>query len=148
MARDRIDTRPARPAPPAIGRYGAKVFAHLARETRYADPALAENWPTLAGPELADLCRPGRLTGARGGALEVFVPHGAAAARVQFEAEALRRRVNEYLGPDRVGRIVVRQAGGPPLRAKSQSATGVGGTSPLDGALSRFRGGISANRRE
>ncbi|GAB4530137.1 MAG: hypothetical protein Kow00133_18880 [Amphiplicatus sp.] len=144
MARDRIDTRPARPAPPGIGRYAAKVFAGLARETRYADPALAENWPTLAGPELADLCRPGRLTGARGGALEVFVPHGAAAARVQFEAEALRRRVNDYLGPGRVGRILVRQAGA----AAAQAGSGSGKAGPLDGALSRFRASVSTNKSE
>ncbi|MBB5518957.1 DUF721 domain-containing protein [Amphiplicatus metriothermophilus] len=148
MARDRLETRPPRPAPPAIGRYAAKVFADLARETRYADPALAERWPTLAGPALADLCRPGKLTGARGGTLEVFVPHGAAAARVQFEAEALRRRLNDYLGPDRVGRILVRQAGAPASRAKPQAASRSGEASPLDGALARFRASASANEQK
>lgn len=132
-------TRPARPAPPAIGRYAAKVFADLARQTRYVDPDLAAEWPRIVGRELALLCRPGRLTGGRiGRTLEILAATGAGATKVQFEAEAIRRRMNEVLGPGVVGRVIVRQtstlpAGGDGARLKT--------------ALSRFRAAIALRNR-
>lgn len=132
-----LKTRPARPAPPAIGRYSAKIFADLAGRTRFVDPALAANWTTLVGAEIAALCRPGRLTGGQVGAtLELHAPHAAAAARTQFEAEAIRRRLNNYLGPGRIGRITVLHLQGPaPV-----------GESGLDGALSRFRASLTGKK--
>lgn len=130
-------TRPARPAPPAIGRYSAKIFADLAGRTRFVDPALAANWTALVGGEIAALCRPGRLTGGRVGAtLELHAPSAAAAARAQFEAESIRRRLNDYLGPGRVGRITV-------LHLQGRASTGGSG---LDGALSRFRASLTGNK--
>ncbi len=136
-----VVTRPARSAPPAVGRIAARIFADLARKTRYVDPNLAADWPRIVGPEIAGLCRPGRLTGGRlGRTLEVFAPNGAAAARVQFEAESIRRKVNELLGPGAVGRIAVRQAGARPN-------DGVGGErSRLETALGRFRSAVSSKK--
>lgn len=119
-------TRAARQAAPALQKYSAGVVAELARKTRYVDPDLAAQWTTLAGPEISKLCRPGRLTGGPGGrTLEVVVPHGAAAASVEFAAETLRRRLNEYFGPNAIARIAVVQ----------------GAAAPLKGGLSRFRNG-------
>jgi hypothetical protein len=131
-----VASKPARRAPPTIGRYVTGIFSDLARQTRFVDPNLAVDWPRIVGAELGGLCRPGRLSGGRlGRSLEVYAASGAAASRVQFEAEALRRRVNEYLGPGVVGRIVVRQAGGP----------SEGG---LESALGRFRAAVKAKTRE
>lgn len=134
-----IVSKAVRPAPPAIGRYAARIFSDLARQTRYIDPNLAADWQRLVGPEMASLCRPGRLSGGRlGRTLEVFAANGAAAARVQFEAETIRRKVNEYLGPGAVGRLAVRQAG---------RAGGDGGESQLETTLGRFRASLKAKNR-
>lgn len=139
MASSPIQTRAARAAAPPIRRYGAQVFAELARITNYVDPNLAASWSAIAGEDLARLCRPGRLSGGRiGRTLEVIAADGAAAALVQFEAESLRRNVNDFLGPGAVGRIYVRQAG-----QRSDGASSAEG-SPLGGALSRFRASVSA----
>lgn len=121
-------TRAARQAAPALSRYASGVLADLARKTRFVDPDLAANWPVLAGSEIARLCRPGRLTGGREGrTLEVVVPHGAAAASVEFASETLRRRLNDYFGPNAIARIAIIQGPAPP------KAPG--------GGLSRFRKG-------
>ncbi|HBS35132.1 MAG TPA: hypothetical protein DEA50_08670, partial [Parvularcula sp.] len=82
-----------RAAPPPLSRFSTALIASLARQTRFVDPDIAARWTELAGPELSKLCRPGRLTGGgTGRTLEVIVPHGAAAASVEFAAETLRRR--------------------------------------------------------
>lgn len=131
-----VKTRPARRAPPAVGRYSSKVFAALATRTQYADPDLAARWTELVGRDLAALCRPGRLSGGRiGAALEVRAVSAAAAARVQFEAEAMRRRLNGYLGPGRIGHISVVHHAGP------HAAAG-----PLGAALSRFRASVNSKK--
>lgn len=127
-----IKTRPARKAPPPVGRFTAAIFAELARKTRFVDPAIASRWPDLVGTEIAGLCRPGRLAGGgRGGTLEIVVADGAAAARVEFEAEAIRRRLNDALGPGAIGRLVVRQR-----------ASGAADDPRLAAALSRFRAAV------
>jgi hypothetical protein len=107
-----VETRVARRAPPPVRRFTSEVFAGLARQTRFTDPTLVAQWSNLVGPSIAALCRPGTLSGGRfGRTLELVAPDGAAAARVAFEAEAIRRKVNEVLGPGVVSRIAVRQAG-------------------------------------
>jgi hypothetical protein len=119
-------TRAARAAPPPLRQFSAGVLAELAKKTKYVDPDLAARWTTLAGPELSKLCRPGRLTGGPGGrTLEVVVPHGAAAASVEFAAETLRRRLNDYFGPNAIARIAIIQ----------------GASGPRGSGLSRFRSG-------
>lgn len=131
---DPVDTRPARLGPPSAGRRAARIFADLAHKTRYVDPALAGHWPTIVGPEIAGLCRPGRLSGGRiGRTLEVHCRSAAAAARVQFEAETIRRKANGFLGPGAVGRVLVRQAESPAAPADDRLAA----------ALGRFRRNIS-----
>jgi hypothetical protein len=103
-------TRGPRPAAPQVGRFAAALIADLARQTRFVDPDIAARWTELAGPELSKLCRPGRMTGGVAGrTLEVIVPHGAAAASVEFAAETLKRRLNGYFGPGAIERIAVLQ---------------------------------------
>lgn len=127
-----VVTRPQRPPPPHLNRYVSSLFADIAARTRFAEPALLERWTEIAGPELAALGRPGRLLGGtRRATLEIIALNGAAAARLQFEAESLRRRVNQFLGPDRVGQITVRQSG------TAEAA-------PVESALSRFRASFKA----
>lgn len=129
------ETRGVRQSPPALARASAGVLEDLARKTRFVDPDIVGHWPVLAGAELSKLCRPGRMTGGRTGrTLEVIVPHGAAAASVEFAAETLRRRLNDYFGPGAIARITVIQGPGP---------SGAGPATPSGGGLSRFRNGGS-----
>lgn len=120
-------TRGPRAAAPPLSRFSTELIADLARRTRFVDPDIAARWTELAGPELSKLCRPGRLTGGgTGRTLEVIVPHGAAAASVEFAAETLRRRLNGYFGPGAIGQIAVLQGTPPEAPAKPR--------------FSRFRG--------
>lgn len=112
-------TRGPRPAAPPLARAAAALVADLARKTRYVDPDLAARWTEFAGPEISRLCRPGRLSGGtHGRTLNVIVPHGAAAASVEFAAETLRRRLNGFFGPNAIDRIVVVQAPAPAADAR------------------------------
>jgi len=140
-------TRARRSAPPRIGRLTAGVFADLAKRTRYIDPAIADHWLTIAGPEIASLCRPGRITGDRRmRSLEVYACSGAAGAQLQFLADDLKQRINQYLGPNAIARIAIKQAAGsaPAATAKRPVKAGApsGPPSPLDGALASFRRSI------
>lgn len=129
-----VNTKPARSGPPAVAKYSNRLFAHLAQRTKFVDPQLGAQWRRLVGDELAALCRPGRLTGGRGGrTLEIFAQNAAAAAKVQFQAETIRQRVNVFLGPDTVGRISVRH------RENACSSRESG----LESALSRFRSTVA-----
>lgn len=143
---DRIQTRPARKAAPALARYSKDVFIGLAQRTRFVDPMLARAWAEIAGPELAALCRPGRMSGgARGRTLEIVVPNGAAAARVELEACDLCEKLNAFMGPGVVARISIRQAGGKKTADSPRRGESDGG---LDSALGRFRALLSARRGE
>jgi hypothetical protein len=120
-------TRGPRAAAPPLARFSSSLIADLARRTRFVDPEIAARWTELAGPELSKLCRPGRLTGGGSGrTLEVIVPHGAAAASVEVAAETLRRRLNDYFGPEAIGQIAVLQGPAPVTPARPR--------------FSRFRG--------
>ena len=44
-----------------------------------------------------------------GRTVEIIVPNGAAAARVQMETEIIKARLNQHLGPNSVARITLRQ---------------------------------------
>ncbi|MHA7872758.1 MAG: DciA family protein [Hyphococcus sp.] len=135
-----MKTRPARRGPPKLSRASAAVFSALVRKTKYADPALAENWPAIAGAAIAARCRPGRVTGGRAGrTLEVFVPSGAAAAELQMRADDLLARVNRYLGPGAVARIAIRQVASAKQKPPAQGET----SSDLGRALASFRAAVS-----
>lgn len=120
MARpwDRTDqtppvTRPARAAPPPIQRFSSELLAQLAQRTRFADPAIATRWREIAGNDLAEISRPGRLSASGvSRTLEVFATDGAAAQIIQMESAGLIARLNEFLGPRAVGRLSILQSGG------------------------------------
>ncbi len=138
-------TRPVRRAAPAVGRAASAVFAALARKTKFVEPAFADNWPDIAGPEIAGLCRPGRLTGGpKGGrTLEVYAPSGAEAAALQMKTGELIARVNRYLGTGAVAHIAIRQRS----RA-APSPPAEDGESPLGKALASFRAAVSRRDKE
>ncbi len=141
-----VKTKPARSAAPPLARASANIFAALANKTKYVDPALAQRWPELAGEKLASLSRPGRITGQpRDKTLEIHVATGAAAAVIQSEADALRKRINAYLGPRSVARLAIRQSGRHAERAGATPKSAPAGRdddSPLGDALRSFRSAV------
>lgn len=105
-------TRPARASSPGFGQVCSRVFAKLAGRTGFADPFLLERWGVIAGPAIASLCRPGRLSGkGPGRTLEIMTENGAAATEVRMRTRELLARVNRYTGTGTVSRIVICQYG-------------------------------------
>lgn len=134
-------TRAVRTAAPKASRAAASVFSKLADKTRYADPGLSDNWPTIAGTEIAQLARPGRVTGrGPGRTLEVVVRDGSAAAQMQMQVDALIAAVNQYLGPGSIAHIAIRQKHQPARKpAKARGSR----DDELDSALSSFMSAVS-----
>lgn len=85
----------------------------------YADARLKALWPEIAGPELAALAAPVKLTPARGpaGGLLTLGVAGANGPRVQMLLPLIRERVNAALGPGAVGRVRLTQAARPAAAA-------------------------------
>lgn len=134
----RLNTRPPRSAAPRIARAGAGVFALLAKQTRFIDPGLAEQWPSLAGERVAALCRPGKITGRPPGrTLELHAVSGAAAAELNMLKDGLLARLNAYFGPSFITRIAVRQR-----PAAASPAEPAGRDDGLGAALSSFRAAV------
>ena len=145
-------TRPIRRGPPKASRAAAQVFSKLAQATRFADPGLADNWPSIAGAETAALGRPGRVTGSGPGrTLEVIVRDGAAAAELQMRIDDLLTAVNRYLGPGAIGRITVLQRAGAARKAtksEDKHPADADADNPLGAALSSFRSAIRSKSRD
>lgn len=141
---ERLRTKPARRAPPRIARASAEVFAALTRKTKYAEPSLAENWPSIAGAEIAALCRPGRITGGRTArTLEVRAPSSAAATTLAMRLDDLQTRVNRFLGPGAIARITIQQsATQSPVTQPADDDP-----SPLGQALASFRAAVSSKNQ-
>ncbi|MEM9014661.1 MAG: DUF721 domain-containing protein [Pseudomonadota bacterium] len=134
-------TRPIRKPPPAIGRAAAEIMRGVSRRTKYADPSLVENWPTLVGVDIANLCRPGRITGHPGSkTVELFAISGAAAMELQQRTDEILAALQGYLGLSGASRIAIRQMSHAEAR-DDDSATA------LDAALAAFRQSVGKSGR-
>lgn len=83
-----------------------------AGETRgFAVTRLLTHWPEVAGPDLAPLCRPVKVSYAQQGlgATLTLLASGAAAPLVQMQADRLRERVNAIYGYAAIARVRVTQ---------------------------------------
>lgn len=79
----------------------------------FAVARVLTHWAEVAGPDLARLCRPQRISYAKGGfgATLVIEAPGAAAPLVSMRLEALRDRINAVYGYAAVARIQLVQGG-------------------------------------
>jgi len=115
--RDKVKAPPARRAQGFLragGLIGGQVTTVAARRG-FALARLAALWPEIAGAEIAAICRPEKLSLARGPAgglltLGVAPAHG---PELQMLLPMLRDRVNAALGPGAAGRIQLVQATAP-----------------------------------
>jgi hypothetical protein len=123
----------------AVGR-DASSTAHLAfARAGFRDPTLILRWEEIAGPEVARLARPIKLSeGASGGVLTLKAEPGAALF-LQHETRALCGRINDYLGRNAVAKLRFVQgplAERPPKPAQRK----VGSTLPADDPAMTFKG--------
>jgi hypothetical protein len=128
--RDKVKAPPARRAQGFLragGLIGGQVTT-VAASRGFALARLVALWPEIAGAEIAAICRPEKLSLARGPAgglltLGVAPAHG---PELQMLVPMLRDRVNAALGPGAVGRIQLVQATAPlakpPARARPRPA--------------------------
>ena len=103
-------SRGFRPAGSLIGSQTSTAAA----KRGYADARLKALWSEIAGPEIASVARPVKLTPTRGpaGGLLTLGVQGANGPQVQMLLPLIRDRVNAALGPGTVGRLRITQAGG------------------------------------
>lgn len=96
-------------------RAGGLIGAQMGRVSSrrgYLEARLAALWPEIAGPDIAAIAWPARLTlsrGPAGGALSLAV-RGAHAPQVQMMLPAILERVNAAVGPGLVRRITLTQS--------------------------------------
>lgn len=77
----------------------------------FAVSRLVTHWSDVAGPEIARLCRPVRITYGKGGlgATLTLLARGAAGPMVQAQLPAIRDRVNACYGYNAVAQIRITQ---------------------------------------
>lgn len=110
---------------PAGALIGPQTSTAAARRG-YADARLKALWADIAGPEIAAVAQPVKLTPTRGpaGGLLTLGVQGAHGPQVQMLLPLIRERVNTALGPGAVGRVRITQATGfaAPAAARTPSA--------------------------
>jgi len=110
--------------------------------------ALKRDWPSVAGPDFADMCWPERFDpGRKGrpGALVVRSLSGAALL-LQHEAPRLAERVNAFLGTDAVGRIRIMPGAPPPPKVRRLPPAPLPADDPRAQALARRAERIESER--
>lgn len=110
---------------PAGALIGPQTSTAAARRG-YADARLKALWADIAGPEIAAVAHPVKLTPTRGpaGGLLTLGVQGAHGPQVQMLLPLIRERVNAALGPGAVGRVGITQAtaAAAPKAARTPSA--------------------------
>ena len=112
MARPHPDTKPDRRFRfEAAGQLVAHKVREAGQKRGFAEARLLTHWPEIAGADLAPLCRPVKISHAKGGlgANLVVLVNGAAAPLVQMRLPALRERINAVYGYNAIARITLTQ---------------------------------------
>ena len=98
----------------------------------FAVARLLTNWPEIAGPQLAAVTRPVRISHSRGGfgATLTLLTTGPMAPMVEMQLPRLRDRVNACYGYNAVQRIALTQTAAIGFAAGTALAQTTGGTPP------------------
>ena len=139
------DTRIARGFTRAAGLIAPQMRTAQAKRG-FAQARLRALWPEIAGPEIAAICRPAKLTPARGpaGGLLTLAVSGARAPELQMLLPVVRERVNAALGPNAVGRIQLVHAAGGMAEPATPYRPGPARDAAPGGELGRFGPQISS----
>lgn len=116
------DAAPTQAAPAEAARRGGRGFAHAsaasaatlrkaAGKRGFAETRVLTDWDAIAGPALAPLCRPLKVSFGSGGfgATLVVLAEGALAPEVEMQAPRLVERINAHYGYRAVARIRITQ---------------------------------------
>lgn len=111
--RRKPETGPRRAGLRALAVSLPRVTKKLFGKRGFAEGGLAADWPEIVGTELAQRCRPGKLTFARGAerrngtlTLRVEAPF---ATEVQHMAPQIMERINGYFGYGAIARLRLQQ---------------------------------------
>jgi len=85
---------------------GAEALARAG----FRDPTLVLRWPEIAGPEVARIAQPLRLSQGASGAVLTLIAEPGAALFLQHESRPLLERVNIYAGGTPIVRLKIVQA--------------------------------------
>lgn len=106
----------------------------------FAASKVLTHWAQIAGPDLAALCRPVKVSHAEGGlgGTLTLLASGAAAPMVQMQLPALKERINAAYGYAAIARIRITQtseriASAPPGLAEAQTPFSTAPSRPLRG---------------
>lgn len=107
QSRDRKEPEPPsrRGRAAAIGMDAAMLSRAAFGRAGFDDPTLVLRWREIAGPEVARIARPSRLSEGPSGAVLTLKADPAAAVFLQHESRALCARINAYLGRAAVQRL-------------------------------------------
>lgn len=123
----------------AVGR-DASSNAYLAfARAGFRDPTLILRWEEIAGPEVARLARPIKLSESASGGVLTLKAEPGAALFLQHETRALCGRINDYLGRNAVTKLRFVQG---PLEQRPHKPVRprMGGSLPPDDPAMKFQG--------
>jgi hypothetical protein len=108
----RLILRPARPRARAMGRPSKalrKILRPMGKKFGAGVQELKMRWPEIAGPRLASVSTPDRLSGSAGQQTLTVITRGGAAMLVEAQSAQLLQRINLVVGGERVRKIRTRQ---------------------------------------
>lgn len=113
--------KPVHPGPKTIGIAAMRLARKKLPQKAATLSRLKVNWKDIVGEQLARLCRPEKLTPAKGGRRLTLMVVPAAAGLVQHQSEIIRQRVSVAAGGDITAiKILQGHIGGLPKQAASK----------------------------
>jgi len=141
MTQDEAGKQPAprRNRTEPVSREVSAAAAMAFSRAGFADPTLVLRWDEIAGPEVARIARPVKLTEGTGGGILTLKAEPAASLFLQHETRALAARINAYLGHTAVAKLRFIQGPLAPRPATPSPLRRSGPVPPADPALA-YRG--------
>jgi len=126
---------PRRNWPDAVGRDAKGIGRNIFTRAGFREPALVLRWSEIAGPEVARLAQPIRLSDSPGGGVLTLKAEPGAAVFLQHESRALCERINAFLGYPAVVKLRFVQGPLAQKRVRSTRSRQPGNISPTDPVL-------------
>ena len=141
MAEDDPGKQPAprRNRSEPVAREATAAAAAAFTRAGFADPTLVLRWDEIAGPDVARIARPLKLTEGAGGGILTLKAEPAASLFLQHETRALAARINAYLGRNAVAKLRFVQGPLAPRPMPASPRLRPGPLPPADPALA-YRG--------
>lgn len=105
-----------------VARGAASLTADAFARAGFHDPTLVLRWAEIAGPEVARLCQPIKLSDGPGGGVLMLKVEPGAAVFLQHQTRMLGERINTFLGRPAVARLRLIQGPLPPRPPPQRSA--------------------------